>query len=371
MREIRIDRAIASQRFDKFLQRYLPEAGSSFLYKQLRKKNITLNDGKAKGSEILSEGDVVRIWFSDETLEKFSGSGKKNGQNPKGDSDVSAPSEDKNSPDGGKGTERSDRIRGQAQEPAQSRKRKRTEALTPEMIVYEDADVILINKPAGILSQKAKPGDISLNEMLQAYLFDKGELTEEMLKFYSPSVVNRIDRNTSGLVLGAKNLAAARELSAMLKGRTLQKYYYALVNGQVRGKEHVRAWLVKDKAKNQVKIFDHPVDGAESIETVYEPVAEAQRCTLLRVELLTGKTHQIRAHLSFIGHSLVGDVKYGQKSMNSVTREHTGLSRQFLHSEKVIFPESDGALKSLSWRCFRAPLPADLQRTLEIFGIRL
>lgn len=370
MREIRIGREIASQRLDKFLQRYLPEAGTGLLYKQLRKKNITLNGGKAGGKELLSEGDVVRIWFSEETLEKLSGGKVVSFSGTPADDRRALESENRtknvaggNVSRGTAGKESPDKRTG--------RKRRGAKPLTPEMIVYEDEDIILINKPAGILSQKAKPEDVSLNEMLQAYLFGKGELTEEKLKFYSPSVVNRIDRNTSGLVLGAKNLAAAREMSEMLRNRTLQKYYYALVNGQVKEKEHVRAWLVKDKEKNQVKIYDHPVDGADLIETVYEPMAKAERYTLLRVELLTGKTHQIRAHLSFIGHSLVGDVKYGQKSMNSATREHTGLSRQFLHAEKVIFPDTEGALKSLSGRCFRAPLPADLQKTLEIFGIRL
>ena len=372
MIQITIDTETASQRLDKFLRRYLPEAGSGFLYKQLRKKNITLNGTKATGKELLREGDEIRIFFSDETLRKFSAK-------------ESLPQKNKSGKTG--------------------------PSLTASDILFEDSHVLILNKKAGILSQKAAPEDISLVEMIQSYLTEKGELTEESLRIFRPSVVNRIDRNTSGIVLAAKTLAAARELSECLRDRTVHKYYYALTEGEIREPAHISAYLTKDPRTNRVTIHDRAsvrtsvadavpsrtsaasipdnvqipdaklafaAEGVQNpgeyIETEYSPVkhfritdphGQPASFTLLKVNLITGKTHQIRSHLSFIGHPIIGDVKYGLRNRNEDFRKHFGLRRQFLHASELVFPPMNGVLSDLSGRTFLAPLPDDLRTTLK------
>ena len=372
MIQITIDTETASQRLDKFLRRYLPEAGSGFLYKQLRKKNITLNGTKATGKELLQEGDEIRIFFSDETLRKFS-----------------------------------------AKEPLPQKNKsgKPQPALAASDILFEDSHVLILNKKAGILSQKAAPEDISLVEMIQSYLTEKGELTEESLRIFRPSVVNRIDRNTSGIVLAAKTLAAARELSECLRDRTVHKYYYALTEGEILEPARISAYLTKDPRTNRVTVHDRAsvrtsVAGAvpsrtsaasipdnvqildakltfaaegvqnpgEYIETEYTPAehfritdphGQPASFTLLKVKLITGKTHQIRSHLSFIGHPIIGDVKYGLRNRNEDFRKSFGLRRQFLHASELVFPPMNGVLSDLSGRTLQAPLPDDLRTTLK------
>ncbi len=372
MIQITIDTETASQRLDKFLRRYLPEAGSGFLYKQLRKKNITLNGTKASGKELLREGDEIRIFFSDETLRKFSAK-------------ESLPQKNKSG--------------------------KPRPSLVASDILFEDSHMLILNKKAGILSQKAAPEDISLVEMIQSYLTEKGELTEESLRIFRPSVVNRIDRNTSGIVLAAKTLAAARELSECLRDRTVHKYYYALTEGEILEPARISAYLTKDPRTNRVTVHDRAsvrtsaadavpsqtsaasipdnvqipdaklafaAEGVknpgEYIETEYSPVkhfritdphGQPASFTLLKVNLITGKTHQIRSHLSFIGHPIIGDVKYGLRNRNEDFRKSFGLRRQFLHASELVFPPMNGVLSDLSGRTFLAPLPDDLRTTLK------
>ena len=329
MKEIRIDDAAGSQRLDKFLQRYLPEAGASFLYKMLRKKNILLNGKKASGKEILVPGDVIRVYFSDETISKFMGK-------PENFGEVSS---------------------------------LRSAPAFAFWVVYEDSHVLLAAKPAGVLSQKAEAGDVSMVEMLREYLAGKGELDGERMRLYAPGVVNRLDRNTSGLVICAKTLQAAQELSALVRTRAVRKYYLALASGRMEGRQDVHAWLVKDRGANRVQVLSHPAEGAEEIETVCAPLAFGKDCTLLEVELVTGKTHQIRSHLSFIGHPLLGDVKYGDRAVNQQARKDLGLKRQFLHAQRLEFPETDGVLAGVSGRTFEAPLPDDLKKALRETGL--
>ena len=176
MKELCIGSNEAGQRLDKFLGKYMDQAPKSFLYKMLRKKNITLNGKKALGNEILSAGDTVKLFLSDETVSKFSRSRTQETYKPK--------------------------SRGQG---------------TKLDILYEDEHTIFINKPAGMLSQKAAPGDVSLVEHLIAYLLESGQITEEELRTFRPSVCNRLDRNTSGIVAAGKTLAALQELRAMFR----------------------------------------------------------------------------------------------------------------------------------------------------------
>lgn len=257
----------ANQRLDKFLGKYMKLAGKGFLYKMLRKKNITLNGKKCDGSERLAEGDQVKFFLSEETLEKFSQSpeqllpelGSKAGlglkQNPRSELNprqkVWAGS--KLNPglnlDPGKKPNT---------EPKPRQKPRHEQAETPE-IIYEDDHILLVNKPAGLLSQKAREEDVSLVEIIIAYLLDRGQLTREDLRTFRPSVCNRLDRNTSGLVAAGKSLAGLQLLSEAFRERTVQKSYLAAVCGRVEEAQTVEGFLIKDEKTNQVRVYPYAI----------------------------------------------------------------------------------------------------------------
>ncbi len=357
MREIAINHNEAGQRLDKFLGKYLKLAPKAFLYKMMRKKNITLNGKRCDGSERLCEGDRVKLFFAEETIEKFS------------------------------------------QIKVQQVKKKKLD------IIYEDDHVLLINKPAGMLSQKAKDTDESLVEYLIDYLMDSGQLKPEELRSFRPSVCNRLDRNTSGLVAAGKSLAGLQILSELFKDRSLHKYYLCAVAGQVREKSRIEGILVKDERRNLVAVSQVRKEGLRegrlrkenlredslkkenlreenekrhresdknqvagaAICTEYEPFAYENGCTLLRVRLITGKTHQIRAHLSSVGHPLVGDPKYGDKSVNEKAARLYGVRFQMLHSYEMVFPSVPEPLSLLGGKSFAAPVPKEFEKIFPSF----
>lgn len=301
----------AGQRFDKYLKKLLKEAPSGFLYKMLRKKNIVLNGKKADGTEKLLAGDEVKLFLADETFEKFQGNTL---------------------------TAMTDIAR--------------CYPYHPLSVVYEDSDVIIINKPAGMLSQKAEPNDISANEYIIGYLLHTHAIEADTLTTFKPSVCNRLDRNTSGLLTAGKTLKGLQELSDTLKKRTVKKYYYCLVDGIVSASGQLKGYLTKDAASNQVVVSKEKLSDAQYIETEYEPVEQYKDATLLSVHLITGRTHQIRAHLASVGHPIIGDGKYGNSETNRKWRQRAGVRRQLLHAYKMIF--SDG-------RTVVAPLPEDFK----------
>lgn len=293
----------SGQTLIKYIMRLLKEAPSGLIHKQLRNKNITLNDKKALGTEKLAEEDVIKIFMSDETIEKFKGSIIKS-------------------------TGEYEDAFGKFGNP---------------LIVYEDEHVIFANKPVGILSQKSKPDDVSINEWLIGYLLKKGDITPTGLSKFTPSVCNRLDRNTGGIILFAKTLFGANFLNESLKKRTVHKFYTAIVAGGITKPDHLKGYLVKNEAKNIVSVSETPSDNAEFIETKYKPVRYSAKnnMTELRVELLTGKAHQIRAHLASIKHPIIGDSKYGDASVNAKAMGILKLKGQFLYATELIFDIND------------------------------
>lgn len=337
MKEIIVTPREAGQRLDKLLGKYLKEAPKSFLYKMLRKKNITLNGKRAEGSEKLREQDVIRLFFADDTLEKFTGV--------------------MNSAGNGDGVEKKALHIENGQIPDYPYKKLD--------VVYEDEHILLINKPAGMLSQKAKPQDISLVEYVIGYLLRKGELTREDLLRFHPSVCNRLDRNTSGIVAAGKTIAGLQGLSTLFHDRTMHKYYRCLVKGEITKSCYLEGYLKKDEKTNQVSISGEASKDAQLIKTEYTPVKSTKNLTLLEVKLITGRSHQIRAHLASIGHPLVGDTKYGDMKLNEHFRKKYGLKYQLLHSYRLEMPELTGALQKVSGKEFVAELPAHFRVVLE------
>ena len=232
----------------------------------------------------------------------------------------------------------------------------------PLDIVYEDEKVIFLNKPAGVLSQKSKETDVSLTEALGAYLSEKNAGEETMFR---AGLCNRLDRNTSGLILVGKTVAATQQLSELIAERAVGKYYLTVVKGTVTETERIRGYLTKNERTNRVSIQREQQGDAVYIETAYRPLCAGRGCTLLEVELVTGKSHQIRSHLASIGHPLAGDTKYGDAEFNRRFREKYGLKYQLLHSWKAVFPELTGTLSDLSGKTFTAPLPSSVRRILQ------
>lgn len=328
MQQIMITSGDAGQRLDKFLRRYLPQASGSLLYKMLRKKNITLNARKADGSEILQAGDAVALFFAEETFARFRDTG--------------------NASAGGRNLA------------AAGRAAYRRYGALP--VLYEDGHVLLVSKPAGILSQKASAGDLSLNEWLIGYLLSQGEISEKTLQTFRPSVCNRLDRNTSGIVICGKSLYGSQQMSRVLKERSMHKYYLLYVEGRMQEAGRAEGFLYKDRAANQVEILCEKQPGSEKIITAYRPVRTGRSETLVEVELITGKSHQIRAHMASMGFPIVGDSKYGSRVQSEQRRRQYGITHQLLHAWRVVFPQFSGELACLSGREFRAPLPQSFQK---------
>ena len=318
MQEIRIKENEAGQRFDKFLFKFFKEAPTSFIYKMLRKKNIVLNGKKADGTEKLCAGDEIKLFFAEETLQKFTGE--------TANSDVH-----------------------------------RFPTMKNLDILFEDEDILILNKPAGELSQKAEAKDVSMNEYALGYLQKTGAITEESLKVFKPSVCNRLDRNTSGILVVAKTYQAAREFGEALQKRTVRKFYRCIVKGEVKKSETIDGYLWKDEKTNKVQIFKEKREDASEIHTAYRPMKCENGLTLLEVHLITGRTHQIRAHLSSIGHPILGDPKYGDKRLS----EKYKVKYQLLHACRLELDGFTGDFTKYNGNIISAKVPKTFEKIMK------
>lgn len=335
MQEIQVSGREEGGTLIKLLGKYLKTAPASFFYKMLRKKNITLNGTKAEGREHLVQGDVIRLFLSDDTIRQFGGGAWLDGVSGQ---DIRVPVGD---------------ILEQQPE-----------------ILYEDEDILLAVKPAGWLTQKAGAGDFSLNEWILEYMLSSGSITQAELATFRPGVCNRLDRNTSGIVSAGKTLAGLQFLSEAFRARMLQKYYTCIVAGEIAGPARITGYLKKDGPENMVHILpemEHNMAGYEFVETAYRPLSVKSGLTYLEVELVTGKTHQIRAQLAAAGHVLLGDTKYTDDAGRNLCRRYH-LKHQLLHAGRIVFGEVEGKFSYLSGREFLEKEPDDFLEVKRHIG---
>lgn len=313
MREINITSDEKGQRIDKFLLKYMNKAPKSFVYKMLRKKNIKLNNKKAEGSEILSLGDVISLYLSDETVEKF----------------------------------------------REIKDVKKAEQCFS--IVYEDKNVIICGKPPGLIVHPDREhSENTLNDQLLWYLFENGEYDPDNSRGFVPSICNRLDVNTSGIVTMGKNLQALQELNRGFREKLIDKYYITLVKGVVSEEGKIEGYHIKND--NNIAFITNDSKKGVYISTKYRPLKTNGEYTLLEVKLETGKSHQIRVCMKYIGHPVAGDKKYGDKDTNMYFYNKFGLNRQFLHSSRLVFNMEDGCLEYLKGREFRCNMDRCLQK---------
>lgn len=333
MRTIIIGPSEAGQRLDRYLHKYMKEAPSSFLYKMIRKKNIVLNRSRCEGGQLLQAGDRLELFLSEETLAQF-GAGRE----------------------------------GRALYTEYERAYRQ---LGRPGILYEDGDILAVNKPAGMLSQKADSDSLSLNEWLIGRLLEAGELQAETLDTFRPSVCNRLDRNTSGIVLCGKTMAGLQLLSGLLRERRMDKIYRLIALGEIGEAAEASGWLQKAEAGNRAVITAAPAPGAQPVRTGIRPLCTGMlpgigRVTAAEAALYTGKSHQIRAQFAALSHPLLGDIKYGDPKANAAARECYGIRRQMLHACRVRFPEAlPERFSHLAGLVITAPMPADLAGAWE------
>ncbi len=329
MREITVSAREAGQRLDKYLAKYLSEAPRSFFYKMLRKKNITLNGKKAAGMEKLEEGDCIKFFLSEETIAKFRG---------RAGHPFAADMAQKSSLD----------------------------------IVYEDEELLVVNKPAGMLSQRAGREDVSLVEHIGKHLSEEDGIA--LSGGFRPGICNRLDRNTTGLVVAGKTVGSLQYMNRLFQERLLEKYYLCLVQGRVDRQMHGKGYLVKDGDSNRAEIVQDRIEGAVEIETAYEPLEHAlwrgSWHTLLRVHLITGKSHQIRAHLQSLGYPVAGDGKYGGREMCRDFGKAFGVRHQLLHAWQLHLGNAPYLPEKYRGMGLEAPLPEQFRRVLGEMGMK-
>jgi len=301
MKRLHIGINDANQRLDKFLVKAVPLLPRGMMYKYIREKRIKLNGRRCDIAHKLDPGDVIELYIPDEFFA--------------------------------------------------DRKLPFLSVTTAISVVYEDDNILLTDKPPGLLVHEDDSCEVdTLIHRIQHYLYAKGEYDPEAENSFAPALCNRIDRNTGGIVIAAKNFATLQTMSEKIKQREVRKLYLCLVCGAPNPPEAtLKGWHTKDSATNTVRITREPQPGAKTALTHYKTLRNDGAHSLVEVELLTGRTHQIRAHMASIGHPLLGDTKYGHKEVKAGGRKF-----QALYSYKIIFAFKTpaGCLEYLNGREF-------------------
>lgn len=319
MLKIYVKSSEASQTLEKYVRKVLSNIPLSLIYKLFRKKDIKVNGHWQDAKYIVSEGEEVCIYIKDDDLNTFS---KDGAYNP------------------------NDEIK--------------------QYIVYEDENVLIVNKPRGMLVQKSESKyQKTLDTLVVEYLMFNGEYNPNNELAFKPAPAHRIDRNTSGIVIFGKNNETLQYLFKLLKDRELiEKHYIALVKGVVLEDGIVEAPLKKDIETGKV-IVDSIKDGAKKAKTIYHVLKNYSNYTLLDLTLVTGRTHQIRVHMQYINHPIVGDNKYGDFEINKIFEQLHGFKNQFLHANDITFGFVEKPLERLKNQTFEAEMPIELINLLK------
>lgn len=314
MQKFIVTNSESGQYLEKYIRKVLSDAPLSFIYKLFRKKDIKVNGHWQKEKYLLNEKDEVSIFITDSQLDEFKKKTK---------------------------TQVSENI--------------------ANWIVYEDKNILIINKPRGVIVQKDNSGSIALDEMVVSYLTNKKEYDPSKDLGYTPAPIHRLDRNTAGLIVFGKNIATLRYLSKIIQDKEkVVKKYLTLVVGEVNKNGEVNLPLLKNAKTGRVSVNS---EGKEAI-TQFKVVKKYNGFTLLEVKLLTGRTHQIRVHLASIGYPVVGDSKYGNYDINKIIEKEYGFKNQFLISDYLEFKGLEEPLKYLSGKSYSIDLPSELNELL-------
>ncbi len=318
MRGIMIKLNISSnekeQRLDRFLKKYLKNASLGYIYKLIR-KDVKINGKRGNIETMLVEGDEISLYISDEELEDL------------------------------------------------TKSKKHVISKKQFNIAYEDENVLVVEKPFGLLTH----GDSTekknhLANQVISYLIEKGDYVPRVERTFVPSPVNRLDRNTTGLVLFGKNNKSLQTLNKMIREKGfINKYYLTIVAGHLKSELVLRDKMEKDERKNMIKVLPEDYEDGKIMETIARPLKHKAGFTLVEVELVTGRTHQIRAHLARAGYPIIGDSKYGNSAVNRKIEDNFNLSTQFLHAYRLSFIAAEEPLEYLVGNNIIAELPKNLE----------
>ena len=296
-------------RLSRFVESVTKDMPRSMMYKAFRNKRIKVNGKRAEPDTRLHQNDLIELYINDEF------------------------------------------FRAGAAAPAKKPPRRQP----PVTVIYEDGNIAVLYKPAHLLCHSDRTGDANLVDAFAAYLQAKGEYDPHAEQRFAPAICNRLDRGTEGLVIAAKSYAALRDMNAIIRDNQMKKEYLTITVGTPPAGRHI-AWLQHSEKNNKVRIHAREAEGYKQIITEVTPIRQNGPFTLCRIGLITGRTHQIRAHLAYLGHPVLGDIKYGNRKMN----ERTGLKTQALCAQRLTFDRipQDNILHELSGRVIKLEDPA-------------
>lgn len=302
------------QRLDRFLKKYLSSASLGYIYKMIR-KDVKLNSKRPNAETFLNVGDELILYISQEEADSL------------------------------------------------SQKKKTNKAKKQFQVAYEDENILIVEKPFGILTHgDSKEKKNHLANQIISYLIEKDEYKPGRERTFTPSPVNRLDRNTTGLVLFGKNNKSLQSLNQMIReDGHVSKFYIAVVLGEMKRELLLRDKMEKDHKENKVSVLDFDSDNGKIMETIARPLAITKNYTLVEVELVTGRTHQIRAHLAKAGYPIMGDSKYGNRALNRKVEIQFGITTQFLHAYRLFFKKGIEPLEYIENLEVKSQLPPNLE----------